>query len=513
MTPPPPEAASEVSIRISGMSKTFGGHRALQDFALDLQPGEVHALVGENGCGKSTLIKCLSGYQSPDPGAELLVRGERMSFPYTAAQAADRGLVFVHQNLGIVPSLSVMENVALGGGFATRRGRIRWKEQAARASAALGLLGRADIAPDTVAGDLPAGAQAIVAIARALGSAQGGASLVVLDEPTAALPQAETEALFDAVRTLAEGGAAVLFVSHRLQEVFMLADRVTVLRDGRVVGTHQIADLDERGLVNEIVGRELAALYPESVAEVRDAVSLQVEGLSGAAVHGVSFSAHRGEILGIAGLQGSGRSELLRLLFGAQHRTAGEVRLHGRPVRLRSPASGIAAGVALVPEDRIRHGIVGTMSVGENVTLATLSTYWRRGRLRRRAERARVGELIDRYDVRPRDPAQLMVRLSGGNQQKGVLAKWLETEPTLLLLDEPVQGVDVGSKSDIYHLLESWVERTGATVVMVSSDFEDLRAVCHRVLVMRAGRIVGDLEGSRKTLDRMLELAYLSDAA
>lgn len=506
-------AADTSTIVIEGLSKTFGGHRALSDFSLRLEPGEIHAVVGENGCGKSTFIKCLSGYHAPDPGARLSVRGSVLSLPYTAAQATDHGLVFVHQDFGIVPSLSVMENIALGSGFATRGGRIRWKEQARRATAALRVLGRDDIPPDVAAGGLPASAQAIIAIARALASARGGASLLVLDEPTAALPRTETEALFAAVRKLAEAGSAVLFVSHRLQEIFDLADRVTVLRDSRVVGTFKIDELDQRTLVNKIVGRELSALYPDSVAPARDAVALRVRGLSGSAVRDVSFSAHRGEILGIAGLQGSGRSELLRLLFGAQQRTAGEVVLRDRPVRFSSPADGITAGVALVPEDRMRQGIFGAMSVSENVTLPTLSKYWRRGRLQGREERGRVDELIRRFDIRPGNPLQTMARLSGGNQQKGVLAKWLETAPALLLLDEPVQGVDVGSKSEIYHLLESWVESTSATVVVASSDFEDLRAVCHRVLVMREGRVVAELEGAQKTVDRMVELAYLPGAA
>jgi ribose transport system ATP-binding protein len=507
----PTRGAAPIEIR--GLSKVFGGHRALSDFSLELQPGEIHALVGENGCGKSTLIKCLSGYHAPEQGATLTVGGATLTMPYTAAHASDHGLVFVHQDFGIVPTLSVMENIALGSGFITRRGRIRWKEQARHATAALRVLGREDLAPDALAKDLPAGAHAVIAIARALASAGGGATLVVLDEPTAALPLTETDALFDAVRRLADRGTAVLFVSHRLQEVFEVADRVTVLRDSRKVGTFATAELDHRALVNEIVGRELSALYPDAVPTVRDAVSLEVRGLSGTAVRDVSFAAHRGEILGIAGLQGSGRSELLRLLFGAQRRTAGEVSLEGTGVRFSSPSEGIAGGVALVPEDRIRQGIFGSLSVAENITVPTLSRYWRWGRLRTRRERARVEELIGLLDIRPANAGQLMARLSGGNQQKGVLAKWLETEPRLLLLDEPVQGVDVGAKAEIYHLIERWVERTSATVVVVSADFEDLRAVCHRVLVMREGRIVADLDGSQKTVDRMTELAYLSEAA
>jgi len=505
--------ADLVAVEISALSKTFGGHRALYDFTLQIARGEIHALVGENGCGKSTLIKCLSGYHAPDPGAGLIVGGAVLSMPYPAARASDHGLVFVHQDFGIAPNLSVMENVALGSGFATKHGAIRWKEQAQQATQALRVLGRDDIPPEATAGHLPASAQPIIAIARALASARRGANLIVLDEPTAALPMAETDALFAAVRRLAEAGTAVLFVSHRLQEVFEVADRVTVLRDARKVGTYRTAELDHRALVNIIVGKDLSTLYPDSVAPRRDAVALKVSGLSGSTVRDVSFDAHRGEILGIAGLQGSGRSELLRLLFGAQRRASGDVVLGESRVDLVSPADAIRAGVALVPEDRLRQGIFGAMSVGENVTISTLRRYWRWGRLRSRGERGRVDELMQRFDIRPGDPAQVMARLSGGNQQKGVLAKWLETEPRLLLLDEPVQGVDVGAKADIYHLIEQWVESTSATVVIVSADFEDLRAVCHRVLVMREGRIVAELVGAQKTVDRMTELAHLSEAA
>ncbi|ABG99485.1 monosaccharide-transporting ATPase (plasmid) [Rhodococcus jostii RHA1] len=500
------------AVEIRSFSKTFPGQRALTDFDLVLEPGEIHALVGENGCGKSTFIKCLSGYQAPDGGAELNVRGKGLAIPYTAAQAVERGLVFVHQDFGIVPTLSVMENMALGAGFATRGGRIQWRTQANKATEALAILGREDIPPHALASTLSASEHATIAIARALASAKDGASLIVLDEPTAALPRSEVDALFQVVRRLAEQGTAVLFVSHRLQEVFDVAHRVTVLRDSKKIGTFDIADLDERTLVQKIVGRDLVTLYPESAPKARESVVLEVEGLTATRVSDVSFTAHRGEILGIAGLQGSGRSEIIRLLFGAQQRRSGRIRLHGQDVDFRHPASAIQAGIAHVPEDRIHHGVFGRMTVAENLSLLTVGRYWKYGRIQVGPETKRVRELIGAYDIRPGNAAQMMGRLSGGNQQKGVLAKWIEISPTILLLDEPAQGVDVGSKSDIYHLIEQWVAEHGSTVIMVSSDFEDLNALCHRVLVLRDGQLVAELENESKTVDRMVELAYLKDA-
>lgn len=500
------------AVEIRSFSKTFPGQRALTDFDLTLEPGEIHALVGENGCGKSTFIKCLSGYQAPDGGAELNVRGKGLAIPYTAAQAVERGLVFVHQDFGIVPTLSVMENMALGAGFATRGGRIQWRTQANKTTEALAILGREDIPPHALASTLSASEHATIAIARALASAKDGASLIVLDEPTAALPQSEVDALFQVVRRLAEQGTAVLFVSHRLQEVFDVAHRVTVLRDSKKIGTFDIADLDERTLVQKIVGRDLVTLYPESAPKARANVVLEVEGLTATRVSDVSFTAHRGEILGIAGLQGSGRSEIIRLLFGAQQRRSGRIRLHGQDVDFRHPASAIQAGIAHVPEDRIHHGVFGRMTVAENLSLLTVGRYWKYGRIQVGPETKRVRELIGAYDIRPGNAAQMMGRLSGGNQQKGVLAKWIEISPTILLLDEPAQGVDVGSKSDIYHLIEQWVAEHGSTVIMVSSDFEDLNALCHRVLVLRDGQLVAELENESKTVDRMVELAYLKDA-
>jgi ribose transport system ATP-binding protein len=507
------DSGTEPLVQVADFSKTFPAQRALIDFEVGLRRGEIHALVGENGSGKSTFIKCLSGYQPPDQGARLTIAGQEVHLPYTATQATSHGLVFVHQDFGIIPTLTVMENIALGKGFAVRHGRIHWRRQAAIARAVLERLGHLDIPPQMPAGQLSASSQAVVAIARGLARAADGGRLLVLDEPTAALPDAEVSVLFAAMRRLARDGLAVLFVSHRLSEVFEIADRVTVLRDARQVGTYDTAGLDERTLVGHIVGRELSARYPDLAVRPRRETVLEVRGLSGQRIQDVSFSAQRGEIVGFAGLLGSGRSELLRLLYGAQQRVAGMVTIDGRPSSPASPAQGIKDGFALVPEDRLNQAVLGHMTMAENVSMPTITRYWRRGRLQRAQERERVVTMMREFNIQPPDPDRVIARFSGGNQQKAILAKWIETSPKVLLLDEPVQGVDVGTKSEIYELIERMAAERGTTVLIASSDFDDLHAVCHRVLVLRAGRAVADLADADKTVDRMLEHAYLAGAA
>jgi len=500
-------------IEIDGFSKTFPAQRALEGLSLTLNAGEIHALVGENGSGKSTFIKCLSGYQAPDPGASLRVAGREVSLPYRAAQAAGHGLVFVHQDYGIVPTLTVMENIALGSGFEVHAGRIRWREQARVATTVLKRLGRDDISPQTLASHLAPSARAVVAIARGLARAAEGARLLVLDEPTAALPDAEVAVLFDAIRRLAEDGLAILFVSHRLGEIFDLTHKVTILRDGKKVGTFDTAALTERQLVGYIVGRDLSSLYPHLVERREQGRLLEVKSLTGRRVREVTFTVDRGEIVGIAGLLGSGRSELLRLIYGAQERAGGSVLIDGQPSSPRKPADGIRQGIAMVPEDRLRQGALGHLTVAENMSMPTIGRYWRNGRLRRREERARVMEMMHEFNIQPPEPDRLMGRFSGGNQQKAILAKWIETDPKVLLLDEPVQGVDLGSKSEIYTTIERLAEGRGMTSLIVSSDFEDLQAVCHRVLVLRGGMLVAELTGAEKTVDRMLDLAYIGEEA
>jgi ABC-type sugar transport system ATPase subunit len=499
-------------LSVSNLSKAFVGQQALDAVSFDLRPGEIHALVGENGCGKSTFIKCLAGYHQPSPGAEIRIAGELLPLPYTPHAALGYGLSFVHQNLGLVPTLSVAENLALSRAFKTGPGwRIDWRGERRAAREALALFGD-HIHPNDKVGNLSQADKTLVAIARGLQGSAETRRVLVLDEPTAALPAHEVDRLFEALRAIAAQGVGIIYVSHRLSEILSLADRVTVFRDGKRVATELVPGLSERQLVTLIIGRSLEAYYPEVKATASEEVLLRVNGLSGNRVRDVSFEMRHGEIVGIAGLLGSGRSELGRLLFGAQPRTAGIVKLDDRDVDYHSPHDAIRGGVGLVPQDRLGQGAVGTMTVGENITLADLSDFWRGGVLNKNRERKAVEDIVRTYNVRPNDAGMRMNNLSGGNQQKAIIAKFLRLEPRLLILDEPVQGVDIGSKTEIYDLIER-AAASGTGVLLIDSDFEDLSRLCDRVLIMRQGQIVGELAGADCSSDRINEKIYLSDEA
>ncbi len=499
---------AEPVLAIRGLSKTFPGQRALKDASFEVLPGEVHGLVGENGSGKSTLIKCLAGYHEPDPGAEIVLGGRRLSVPYQPAFANEVGLAFIHQDLGLIPTLTVAENIALTHGFVTGTGRrIRWRTVRREAKSLLEDFG-VDISPDELVGHLPLAAQTLVAIVRALADAREG-RVLVLDEPTSALPAPEVQRLLEAVQRIAASGIGVIYVSHRLGEVLGLAGRVTVLRDGAIVDTVTTDGLTESSLVELIIGRTLEQQYPKTHSIASGEVRLRLNGVTGSRVHDVSLALRGGEVLGIAGLLGSGRSELARLVTGAQTIMRGSMELSGASVTFQSPADAISAGVVLVPEDRLRHGGFPKLSVRENVTLPSLSAYFQHGRLNRSLERSDVARLMDAFDVRPPDPSRIFSTLSGGNQQKAILAKWMHVKPGVLVLDEPVQGVDVGAKREIYELIER-VAANGAGVLLVDSDFEDLCQLCDRVLLMRSGRIVGEVEGADMTRHELLRLAYLN---
>ena len=482
-------------LRIGRLTKRFDATLALDDVDLDVCAGEVHALVGHNGSGKSTLIKVLAGFHTPDPASEVSVDGEPLAFGSAAASRA-AGLRFVHQDLGLVHSLSTVENLALGVGFDTGfGGRIRWASERREARRRLHELGY-EIDPRRPVAELAAAERTGVAIARALRDADR-ARLLVVDEPTAMLPRHEVAVLFDAIRRVRERGVGVLYVSHRLDEVFSIAARVTVLRDGRRVGTFAVDELDEPRLVALMTGgASLAVREDGSVEELRDGL-LVADGLRGTVLDGVSFSAAGGEILGVAGLSGSGREELLPLLFGARERRGGAVRVEGATLPAGLPTAAIAAGMALVPGDRHAAGAVTSLSVRENLVLTDLRRHATRlGAMRRAAERAEARRWIEALDVRPVDPDAPFMSLSGGNQQKVVLAKWLRVRPRVLLLDEPTQGVDVQAKATIHRLARE-AASGGAAVVIASSDDAELCECCDRVLVLRDGRVAGELPSER----------------
>jgi ribose transport system ATP-binding protein len=501
LTPLPAGGAAEPrpALRIRRLTKSFAGMVALAGFELDIQPGEVHALVGENGSGKSTVIKILAGYHRPDPGGEIEIDGTAL--PFGSAPAAHAmGCRFVHQDLGLVLQLPVVDNLYLNSGFASRLGTIRearTRRQAAELLRRVGL----DIDPRTVVATLPLAQRTGVAVARALeGEDHDQVRLLVLDEPTATLPENEVHQLLGMIRRVATDGVAVLYVSHRLDEIFRVADNVTVLRDGHRVATVPVSSLDQRRLITMLVGDELGELPGPGSGGSGDAgAALSVQGLRGPGVTEVSFRARPGEIVGFAGITGSGRDSLLGMVFGAVRRLGGVVEAGGRPLPPYDPRAAIAAGLAYLPPDRKTTGAMMDLSARENLSICGLRSSWGGLLLRRTAERAEARQWFDRLGVRPAGATEKqLATFSGGNQQKVLFAKWLRLSPTVFLLDEPTQGVDVGTKGELHRKLLG-AAAAGATILVSSSDLEELTALCHRVLVLRAGRVAAELGDSSVT--------------
>jgi ribose transport system ATP-binding protein len=487
---------------VVSLSKTYPGQVALAGASLRVLPGEVHALVGQNGSGKSTLIKLLGGYVKPDHGDEVHFGGERVDL-WSLDRDTRRRIRIVHQDLGLVPTLSTVENLGLGRGYHTGvAGNIRWRREVRRAQQLLLGFGLAPDVRQPVA-TLSAAERAAVAIVRALQDWDDTRpGLLVLDEPTASLNRGEVDALFREVRRIAEHGAGVLFVSHMIDEVLELADRVTVLRDGRVVASGEpVQSLDETRLIELIVGRPVDDLFPDADHVVGRPV-LEAEMVFGITLRGVSLKVHEGEVLGVAGLVGSGREEIAGALYGATPRFAGKVLVDKRKV-FATPRDSIRAGVAFVPADRKAHGLDLEERLHQHVPLPRLGPLQRHGRLRHRAARREAADWAARLDVQPLLLDRRMEKFSGGNQQKAVLARWLRTEPEVLLLDEPTQGVDVGAKASIYQQIREAAE--GGTAVLVSSsDAEELVHLCDRVLVFRSGSVAVELRGNTLTEERLI---------
>jgi ribose transport system ATP-binding protein len=470
--------------------------------------GEAHGLVGENGSGKSTLIKILAGYHAPDPGGELEVAGRPVALPLSPGEPRRLGLSFVHQDLGLIPSLSVVENLRLGELGAARGLRISWSGLRRRARETLARY-RVELDVRARVAELGPVERALVAIVRAAEEMPRQGGLLVLDEPTAFLPRTETDRLLELVREIAVSGASVLFVSHDLDEVRAITDTVTILRDGRSLGSRTTREVGSGELVELLVGRKLGGWRPTPRLPQEGTAAL-VEGLSGPGVSHVSFGVRRGEVLGLTGLAGAGFAEVVALLCGALSPTAGRLALDGATLELSTvtPAAALQAGIVLLPGDRHRDGGVDSLSVADNVTLPRLARYRKRGVLRGSRQLADASAILGEFDVRPRDPRLPYGALSGGNQQKALLAKWLRTEPRLLLLDEPTRGVDVGARQQIFALIRATAE-AGTAVVCASTDHEQLAAICDRVLVFGAGRVVGELAGDDLAAERIAEACYV----
>jgi ABC-type sugar transport system ATPase subunit len=473
-------------LQIRGLSKTFPGLKALDDVSLEVGSGEIVALVGQNGSGKSTLVKVLAGVHEPDPGATIELGAEGQA-----------GLHFIHQDLGLVGQLSAIENFDLGrslGRSALMPAPVR--AEARRARELIAGFG-AEVDVHAPVERLSAAERTIVAIARALDGWESPQNVLVLDEPTASLHGEEVDKLFTAVRRVAERGAGVIFISHRLDEVIELADRVVCLRDGRLIADVPRGGYDHDDLVELIAGAALAAAEDAGAPRELGEPILRARGLRAPTIAAMDVELHAGEILGVSGVLGSGREEVAATLFGAGGGTVEEIEVDGRPVGRLDPRRAIAAGVAYVPGDRHREGAVMKMTVRENMTLPRLRSLVRfGGRLDEREERREVERWIDRVAVRPAEPERALELFSGGNQQKVVLAKWLRNEPKALLMDEPTQGVDVGAKAGIFELIAN-AAAAGSGVLVCSSDAKELALICDRVLVMRDGRVVAEMARSQ----------------
>ncbi len=488
-------------LRMEHISKSFPGVKALDDVTFEVGRGEIHALVGENGAGKSTLMKILTGALRPDEG-RILLRGEPVRID-NPSDAQALGISIIYQELSLIPYLTVGQNIFLGReprGFLP--GFIDWRELYGRAQALLDQFGL-DIDARTEVRFLSIAEQQMAEVAKALSL---NADLIAMDEPTSSLTERETEVLFDLMRSLRDEGVSIIFISHRLSEIFEVCDRITVLRDGKLIGTAPTAELTEDEVVSMMVGREIDEMFPRTATE-RGRVVLEVSGLSdGDELQSVSFKLHSGEILGVAGLVGAGRTALAETLFGIRHPVAGEVRIEGERVTINSPQKAIELGMGFVPEDRKQQGLFLNMAVRENIVISDLDEVASWGFLKFREVERLAQDYVNRLDVRTPSLRQRVRNLSGVNQQKVVIARWLTLKPRVLILDEPTRGIDVGTKAEIYHLLNQ-LARQGVAVLVISSELPEVLGISDRILVMHEGRITATLNRDEATQDAIMRAA------
>ena len=483
------------------LCKSFAGVQALAGVSFELRAGEVHALLGENGAGKSTLIKILTGAHAPDSGM-LTIAGQSVD-RFDPLVARQHGVAAIYQQPALFPDLSVAENIALGYEQGGPWRRIAWARRRQQARELLARVG-AGIDPDTPASELTMPEQQLVEIAKALGA---GAPILIMDEPSAALSEREVERLLAVTGELRGQGIGIIYITHRLEEVFQLADRVTVLRDGAAVACRPAAELDPAELIRLMVGRELAAVFPKEAVPIGQPV-LELREVSCAAlgVQRVSLEVRAGEIVGLAGLVGAGRTELAQVLFGLAPCTSGQILVRGQAVAIRSPADALRAGIAYVPEDRRRHGVIADLSIAANTSLALLDRLTRALRLDGARERRLASQMLQGLAIKAPSIDTPAGELSGGNQQKVALARWLATEPAVLILDEPTQGIDVGAKAEIHRLMGQLAAR-GVAILMISSELPEILGMSDRVVVMRGGQAVVEFPRAEATQQRVLAAA------
>jgi ribose transport system ATP-binding protein len=493
-------------LQLEHISKAFPGVQAVQDVSLEAYPGEILALVGENGAGKTTLMNVLSGAIQADAG-RILLDGQVVTID-SPRRALELGITMIHQELALIPQLSVGQNIFLGREPRRRHVRwmIDWRALYRQAEAELERLGLA-IPARALVQDLTIAQRQLVEIAKALSY---NARLIILDEPTSALSEREAETLFDLMRALRAQGVTLIFISHRLEEVFKLADRIAVMRDGQLVGVAPASELTPERVVHMMVGRELREFFPKAQVEAGEVI-LQARGLRrGQELNGVDLILRRGEIVGMAGLVGAGRTLVARALFGADRLDAGEIRLDGRVVHIRNPQDAIRLGIGYVPEDRKTQGLFLGQSVRSNVIVSMLQHLCRFGFLRFRQAEAVVAGMIHRLGIRTPSAQQRVRNLSGGNQQKVVIARWMSLNPKVLILDEPTRGVDVAAKAEI-HALMSQLASQGVAILMISSELPEILGVSDRILVMREGRVVAEFERAQATQEAIMRAATGQD--
>jgi ribose transport system ATP-binding protein len=494
-------ASSSPILELRGVSKSFHGTKVLDGVDFSVRSGEVMALMGENGAGKSTLMKIVTGIYQADPGGTIKLDGAEVRFT-KPGQAISAGVAMIHQDLNLLPGLTVAENLFLGREPLNGFGLIDWPTLRGESRRRLAEL-QQSIDPGALVGRLRVGQQQMVEIARALSL---NARLIIMDEPTDALTDVETAILHDAIRRLRDQGKGIVYISHRLSEIFKICDSVTVLRDGKTAAAEPTTAVSEAELIHHMVGREITDKYPYTPAADRP-VSLRVVHLSAPGIDDISFEAHEGEVLGFAGLMGAGGPELGRVLYGALSARAGSIELEGRKLSLRSPGAGVGAGIAFVPEDRKSEGLVQIHSVLTNMTLTALRRFITAlGLIAHRREEKTVADYIKAFTIRTRGADAVVATLSGGNQQKVLLAKALMTEPKVLILDEPTRGVDVGVRREIYSLIND-LKAKGLTILLISSDMPELLGIADRILVLSRGRLTGAFGRGEATQDAIMQRA------
>jgi len=500
---------NDILLRAAEISKSYAGVHALRSASFELRAGEVHALIGENGAGKSTLIKIITGAVESD-GGEIKLNGQAIKHN-SPRMAKQLGIAAIYQQPALFPELTVAENIAVGLEQKGPWARIDWRARRRHAAELLAQVG-AKIDVNAEAGGLTMPQQQLVEIARALGAQ---AKVLIMDEPTASLSEEDTQNLFNVIRQLRSQGVGIIYISHRLEELPVIADRVTVLRDGRTIDTRLMSEVDRQQLIQMMVGRELSAVFPKKDVALGEVVlELRNLGCSALGVHDINLSVRAGEIVGLAGLVGAGRTELAQIIFGLMPADEGEILLRGRSVRIDSPAQAIASGIAYVPEDRRKHGVILPMSVCPNITLAALDQLSSFGSLNFRREKEIAIDYTRRFGIKTPSIFAPVANLSGGNQQKVALSRWLVTKPAVLILDEPTQGIDVGAKAEI-HALMSELAANGTAILMISSELPEILGMSDRAAVIHDGTIFGLLDRADATQAKILALALghqLTDA-